>query len=493
MANLTEKYIRINMETNKQTPSECRHYKNGACAVHNNTKCLNTLFSVRYGYQKPNCPDYEQKKRECFVQFCKDNGIDQEVNISIFDAFDQIFDRAFALGKQTETISQEEIKKLAEEFAEREYEIGQVDRDALHKGYYHGMKDALGKQEKAAEGEEMLTVPRKKVQEEYCESIKKAHPYNINSYNRGFHVGCATMLKTLFGSKCLPDEAKDEAKDGAKEPKPAEPKFMPGDIAVVHGFEHPLLKQDGAIVTILSYHDKGDFYSCAIAPNVGIDVGARYLSPYKAQKEPKYHVGEKVRYNGYVYEVIGLSGRNRYILKGLNFDLDEDMIEPYPEPLSQNPTENCDNESHISADCDKPAEPKFKVGDYARYKGDVHKVVATTKDNRCYLNKILGSIDESDLEPYTEPTDFGKEVNFPTKKQSRNFSQETANCDNRLQVAAMAMQGILSNIDLFKNVLETGTETLSGDGISYRAVAKASLLFADALIAESEKRTVHGK
>lgn len=53
-----------------------------------------------------------------------------------------------------------------------------------------------------------------------------------------------------------------------------------------------------------------------------------------------------------------------------------------------------------------------------------------------------------------------------------------------LFIAAMAMQGILSNIDLFKNVLETGTETLSGDGISYRAVAKASLLFADALIAE---------
>ena len=44
--------------------------------------------------------EYDQNKRECWEQFCKDNGIDQEVNISIFDAFDQIFDRAFALGKQ---------------------------------------------------------------------------------------------------------------------------------------------------------------------------------------------------------------------------------------------------------------------------------------------------------------------------------------------------------------------------------------------------------
>jgi hypothetical protein len=50
-------------------------------------------------------------------------------------------------------------------------------------------------------------------------------------------------------------------------------------------------------------------------------------------------------------------------------------------------------------------EAKFKVGDYVRYKGDVHKVVATTKDSRCYLNKILGSIDESDLKLYTEPTE----------------------------------------------------------------------------------------
>lgn len=58
-------------------------------------------------------PEYDQQKRECFVKFCKDNGIDQEVNISIFDAFDQIFDRAYALGKQKETITQEEIEKVA--------------------------------------------------------------------------------------------------------------------------------------------------------------------------------------------------------------------------------------------------------------------------------------------------------------------------------------------------------------------------------------------
>ena len=55
-------------------------------------------------------------------------------------------------------------------------------------------------------------------------------------------------------------------------------------------------------------------------------------------------VGEKACYNGYVYEIEGLVGKNRYALKGLNFDLDEDMIEPY-EPYTE------------------PTTPTIKVGD----------------------------------------------------------------------------------------------------------------------------------
>lgn len=160
------------METNKQTPSECRHYKNGAFAVHNNTKCLNTLFSVRYGYQKPNCPDYEQKKRECFVQFCKDNGIDQEVNISIFDAFDQIFDRAYALGKQTETVTQEEIESHSVGYATdvnnahlsaypeaiRPQLYPEYDMDDLANAFEAGANFALGKQETKQEVDAEETV-----------------------------------------------------------------------------------------------------------------------------------------------------------------------------------------------------------------------------------------------------------------------------------------------------------------------------------------------
>lgn len=94
----------------------------------------------------------------------------------------------------------------------------------------------------------------------------------------------------------------------------------------------------------------------------------------------------------------------------------------------------------------KPAEPKFKVGDYVRYKGGVHKVVATAKDNRCYLNKILGCIDESDLEPYTEPEkNIAENRNFSQDcdKQFDNILKDSFAKERRLNIAAQMMQGLI--------------------------------------------------
>ena len=102
--------------------------------------------------------DYDQKKRECFVQFCKDNGIDQEVNISIFDAFDQIFDRAYALGREKETITQEEIEEAAEDYVSFEkggkcYPNYIVER-ACCCAFKDGANFALGKQEMKQESKQ---------------------------------------------------------------------------------------------------------------------------------------------------------------------------------------------------------------------------------------------------------------------------------------------------------------------------------------------------
>lgn len=289
--------------------------------------------------------EYEQKKRECFVKFCKDNGIDQEVNISIFDAFDQIFDRAYAFGKK----------------------IGNSD-----------FSDA--------EEEGILTVPRKDIVELFQEVQKtiskcKGTALAVQS------VGIKDVLWSFFGSKCLPD----------------------------------------------------------------------------------------------------------------NVDSSEDNVEssePNVDSLPQNPTENCDNKSHISADCNKPAEPKFKrCKKIITPSGEVCIIEDTHFENGSWLY-LVGDpaqwITESDLEPYTEPTDFGKEVNFSTKKQSRNLSQESANCDkefdnilkngfrehNRLHIAAMMMQGLLANPNNNANLSETVVDALN---------------CADALIAEVEKGNSDGE
>lgn len=172
-----------------------------------------------------------------------------------------------------------------------------------------------------------------------------------------------------------------------------------------------------------------------------------YYQYYKIKRESESSAEQKAYYKGRTKVLLDLFGSkclpDNVATSAPNVDSSHGNIDS----LSQNPPENCNKANHISTDDSKPA----------------------------------------------EPTDFGREVNFPTKNNLAIYLKKSKNCDNRLQIAAVAMQGILSNIDLLKIVLETGAETLSGDGFSYQAVAKASLLFADALIAESEKRSEHGK
>lgn len=52
-----------------------------------------------------------------------------------------------------------------------------------------------------------------------------------------------------------------------------------------------------------------------------------------------------------------------------------DNLHDNVDSLPQNPTENCDTEDHISTDCDKAADPKFRVGD---------KVTVTAKSVSLY-------------------------------------------------------------------------------------------------------------
>ena len=90
-----------------------------------------------------------------------------------------------------------------------------------------------------AEGEEMLYVNRKKIQEVYRQNKEEINRENVSSSDRDCYETVNEVLKTLFGSKCLPDELNEdnfaksvgnEVNFATKEPKPAEPKFGIGSI-----------------------------------------------------------------------------------------------------------------------------------------------------------------------------------------------------------------------------------------------------------------------
>ena len=259
--------------------------------------------------------EYKQKRSECWEKFKREN-LDGEVQwqpVSRYDVFCDAFDRAYALGKQ-------EIKQET-------------------------------KQEKDAEGEVMLTVSRKRVQEMFTECNDDAIQNKLAGYPDYalWELKC-DLLKHLFGSECLPDnvatsEPNVDSSVGSVEsldPKPAEPKFRVGD--KVKDISSP---HDDGIYRVDDIKKSSDGFIYHIQGLIGqSNVKESDLALYYT--EPKYHRGEKVRYNGYVYEVEGLVGKNRYALKGLNFDLDEDMIEPYTEPK-----ENIAETRNLSQDRDK--------------------------------------------------------------------------------------------------------------------------------------------
>lgn len=85
-----------------------------------------------------------------------------------------------------------------------------------------------------AEGEdEMLYVSRKEVIRNFKEQVAWKNHHQSSQHDRDIAMGWCNALQFLFGSKCLPDEDSSNVekleKNGEVEPKPAEPKFKPGD------------------------------------------------------------------------------------------------------------------------------------------------------------------------------------------------------------------------------------------------------------------------
>lgn len=98
--------------------------------------------------------EYEQKKRECLDEFCKRYRIEEPSEQNI-ESFNWIFDRAYALGKQKEAITQEDIEKASVEYADKtakQYEVCNSEFvQEIMVAFEQGANYALGKQEKNAE------------------------------------------------------------------------------------------------------------------------------------------------------------------------------------------------------------------------------------------------------------------------------------------------------------------------------------------------------
>lgn len=106
-----------------------------------------------------NKSEYDQKKRECWEEFWDEisgnidfaPGVDDRMKEHIYDTFD----RAYALGKEKETITQAVIERAAEKYADGLKVSSAIPgvivpmlHDIAKDSYICGAQDTLGKQEK---------------------------------------------------------------------------------------------------------------------------------------------------------------------------------------------------------------------------------------------------------------------------------------------------------------------------------------------------------
>lgn len=154
-----------------------------------------------------------------------------------------------------------------------------------------------------------------------------------------------------------------------------------------------------------------------------IIIPTKYLIKVDAEaKEAKYHEGEKVRYNGYVYEVEGLVGKDRYALKGLNFDLHEDMIspyEPYTEPTEQTEKTDTDN---------------FKK-EAEEWANEVSNAIKEFGDSACKI--IIDAHNEAYWDAYT--ADLAKEVAL---KVANKYNDPEQAAEYAVSVAKAVVEGM---------------------------------------------------
>lgn len=337
-----------------------------------------------------------------------------------------------------------------------------------------------------AEGEEMLMVPRKKVQEKWQRAYEQEAKYSKAEQNPTtreelyYNRGIMSVIDTLFGSKCLPDE-KDDCKKFTKKLDDT----LEGEI------KEPFKE----------WYDKNYSNLEKLEKNGEVE-------PKPA--EPKFAKGDMIhcKFFGYEgdYRVIGYTdGSPKYYAcidkDGFNYRFPESYLEPYTEPKEE-------------ASKMKPIESKMSV--YLATKEEdeefrllLHKNGFKWHTNTPLINLTCWSSVFKDshihcVHPDKTVTYCGEKTSdtltfseFKKRyfEENVNLSQNTANCDKqfnnilkdsfskerRLNIAAMITQGIMANPN--PQMVE----------MDMHRVAGLAILMADTLIAECEKGGSHGE
>lgn len=140
----------------------------------------------------------------------------------------ELIDRTWsALPKEFKEEVKYEYRRVATKATKDEYDLGFMH---AHEGMFgiHNLTSDV-------EGEEMLMVSRKRVQEIYTQNQNEIIRENVSSSDKDCYETVNEVLKTLYGSKCLPDEVGNEDNFTTKESKPAEPKYGLGDKVMLNG------------------------------------------------------------------------------------------------------------------------------------------------------------------------------------------------------------------------------------------------------------------
>lgn len=342
-----------------------------------------------------------------------------------------------------------EYRRVATKASKEEYCLGFM---RAHEGMF-GIHNLTSD----TEGEEMLTVSRKKVQEKWQRAYEQEAKYSEAEQNPTareelyYNRGIISVIDTLFGSKCLPEPSK--------------------------------LQASCRQVNVDSSHDNVD------SSHGNVDS----LEPKPA--EPKYHKDDKVLYNGAVHKITVGYGDGRYLLNNTQKVVKESDPEPYTEPEKEVVKMRLTTSKVSVYLATKEEDEEFRL---LLHENGFRWISGDPLINNAYWNSYTEESKIYYFYPDKTVTYWGDKTSETLtfsefKKQffeekPRKLSQETANCDypvpDRLHIAAMAMQALLSNADRMKRYEDIASDPLS-DNLT-RIVARNALRYADALIAECE-------